>query len=164
MENSFNWFSPLGISVALFLVIGALWLVIGALTVPLHDSGIGNQTLFVSHSTDSAYFGVPPSELLNSNSAIPKLRTLLLTVIAGFLLLSGSAFIFVAWFGLRTGQPWALAALGTGSGLAIVWWALALRPYFSAGIPVTLGDLPPFMWIPAALILPAVILGWIGMG
>jgi hypothetical protein len=163
MENSFSWFSPLGISVALFLAIGALWIVIGALTVPLHDSSIGNKTIFVSQSTDSAYFGVPPSELLNSNAAIPKLRTLLLTVIAGFLLLSGSVFIFVAWFGIKTAQPWALSTLGIGSGLAIFMWVLALRPYFSAGIPITLGDLPPFMWIPAVLILPATILGWIGI-
>jgi len=164
MASSFSWLSPLGISVGIFLAIGALWFVIGALTVPLHDRSTGSEMLFVSHSTDSAYFGASPSELLASTPAIAKLRTLLLTVIAGFLLLSGSAFMLLAWYGLRTGQPWALGTLAIGAVLAIVWWTLALLPYFRSGIRVTLGDLPPFMWIPAILVLPAAILGWIGLG
>jgi len=31
------------------------------------------------------------------------------------------------------------------------------------GVNLTLFDVPPFMWVPAALLLPAVVLGWIGL-
>lgn len=163
MDDSFQWLSPLGISVALFLAIRALWIFIGALTVPLHKQSTGSEILFVSVTTDSAYFGGSPSDLLTSTPALAKLRTLLLTVIAGFLLLAGTAFVLLAWFGLRSGQAWSLGALSIGALLALAWWALALLPYVRSGIPVTLGDLPPFMWIPAVLVLPAILLGWIGV-
>lgn len=163
MTDSFRWISPLGISVSLFLVIGALWILVGALTVPFLNWRQETGGIFVSHSTDQAYFGGSPSELLATDSALFKLRTLLLIVIAGFLLLAGFTFTLIAWFGLRQGQAWALVTLGISGLLAIGFWALALLPYFRAGIPVTIGDLPPFMWIPAALILPAILLGWIGV-
>lgn len=163
MHDTFSWFSPLGISSVIFIAIGALWILIGALTVPLHHRSTGSEMLFVSHATDSAYFGGSPSELLTSIPALSKLRTLLLTVIAGFLLLAGTLFIFLAWFGLRQGQDWALLALAVGGLLALGWWAFALLPYFRIGIPVTIGDLPPFMWIPAFLMPPAIALGWIGL-
>ena len=104
MAESFKWFSPLSISVALFLAIGTLWVLIGALTVPFHNRSTGTEGIFVSHSTDEAYFGRSPSELLASDPALSKLRTMLLTVIAGFLLLAGVLFLSVAWFGLRQGQ------------------------------------------------------------
>lgn len=162
MIESFRWVSPLGASVAMFLVIGILWLLIGALTVPLHDSRLGTGGIFISHRTDTAFFGVDASDLLAGDPNLRKLRTLLLTVIAGFLLLSGSLFVSLAWFGLKAGLAWALPALSIGGLLAIGLWALALLPYFRAG-PVTLGDLPPFMWIPTALIVPATVLGWIGL-
>ena len=163
MEESFKWFSPLGISVALFLAFGTLWVLIGALTVPLLGKGIGPAIIFVSNSTDEAYFGRSPSELLASDPALSKLRTLLLTVIAGFLLLAGVLFLSVAWFGLRQGQTWALTALSVAGILALGFWVLSLLPYARSGIRLTIGDLPPFMWIPALLILPAIILGWIGL-
>ncbi len=162
MNDAFRWFSPLGISVGFFIAIGALWVFVGALAVPLHKRSDADY-LFVSNPTDTAYFGASPSELTPPGSALSKFRTLLLTVISGFLLLAGTTFILVAWFGLRSGQAWALAALGTGTILALIWWALALWPYFHAGIRVTLGDIPPLMWVPAFLILPAIILGWIGL-
>jgi len=163
LAEPFKWFSPLGISVALFLAIGTLWVLIGALTVPLLGKGIGPAIIFVSNSTDEAYFGTSPSELLASDPALSKLRTLLLTVIAGFLLLGGALFLSVAWFGLRQGQAWALTALSVAPILALGFWVLSLLPYARSGITLTIGDLPPFMWIPALLILPAIILGWIGL-
>jgi len=163
LAEPFKWFSALGISVALFLAIGTLWLLIGALTVPLLGKGIGPAIIFVSHSTDEAYFGRSPSELLASDPALSKLRTLLLTVIAGFLLLAGVLCLSVAWFGLRQGQTWALTALSVAGILALGFWVLALLPYARSGIPLTIGDLPPFMWIPALSILPAIIFGWIGL-
>jgi len=163
VAETFRWFGPLGISVILFVAIGVLWVLIGALTVPLHNRGIAPQIIFVSQATDSAYFGGSPAGLLASDPAISKLRSLLLTVIAGFLLLAGFLFVSVAWLGLGAGATWALVSLGLAGIVAIGFWAFLLWPYVRSGIPLTLSDLPPFMWIPTALILPAFVLGWIGL-
>ena len=163
MEASFNWVSPLGVSVGLFLVIGVLWLVVGALIVPLHHASFGREALFVSPKTDEAFFGSEPRRLLRDDLPLSKLRTLLFTVIAGFLLLAGILFIFIAWFALHRGQVWALAALGMGGLVAIAFWAIALWPYIHERIPIGVSDLPPFIWIPSVLILPAFILGWVGL-
>ena len=150
MGESFRWLSPLGASVGLFLAIGLLWLLIGALTVPFHNRGTGTEMIFVSHSTDREYFGTSPSEILSADPALSKLRTLLLTVIAGFLLLAGILCLSVAWFGLKQGERWALVSLASGGLVAIAFWALALLPYFRSGIPVTIGD--------------PILLGWMGLG
>jgi hypothetical protein len=42
-------------------------------------------------------------------------------------------------------------------------WVIVFRPYISAGASPELADLPPFMWIPAAVLLPAIALSWIGV-
>ena len=162
MDKNLTWLSPLGISVAFFLAIGFIWILVGALIVPFHKRA-GADIIFVSHRTDTAYFDAPSSQLVSPGSPLSKLRTLLFTVMSGLLLLAGCLFVFVAWFGLRRGQAWALVSLGLAGLPAIAYWAVALLPYFRSGIRVTLGDLPPFMWIPAMLILPATILGWIGL-
>ena len=162
MVDSFRWTAPLGISVILFTAIGALWILIGLLAVPLHKRASPDY-LFVSQPTDTAYFGAPPSQLAPPNSALAKFRTMLITVLSGLLVLAGSLFVFVAIFALRQGQAWALLALAISGLAAVIFWGLALLPYFQARIAVGLGDLPPFMWIPSALILPAIVLGWLGL-
>lgn len=161
-DDAFKWLSPLGISVSLFLVIGVLWVLIGALTIPLHKRS-GADIVFVSNGPDSSYFGGRPSELLSPDSPLAKLRSLLLIVIAGFLLLAGVTFVAIAWFGLRGGQAWTLYALAAAGGMAILVWTLALSAYVRAGVSLTLGDIPPFMWVPAVLIVPATVLGWLGL-
>jgi len=94
---------------------------------------------------------------------VAKLRTLLLTVVAGFLVLAGILSLAVAWFGLRDGQTWALVTLSVADGLALAFWWLALKPYFSLRPAIGISDLPPFIWIPTALIIPAIVLGTIGL-
>ena len=163
MTEAFRWTSPIGISVAIFLGIGFLWLLIGTLTIVLLNRTTGPQILFVSNSTDATYFGDSPDHLLATDTALFKLRTILIRVIAGFLVLSGLLYLFVAWYALRERHTWALVSLGAGGLLATFFWAVALLPYFRQGIHVTVGDLPPFIWIPAALIVPAIVLGWVGL-
>lgn len=163
MTEPSRWWSPLGVSVALFLVIGGLWLFVGALSFPLHRRGAGAQYVFVSARADTAYFGRSPSELVGSDPAFDKLRTMMIAVIAGLLLLAGATFVFVSWFGLRNGSTWALASLSLGGLLAIALWVFALLPYVKAGVRLTLADVPPFMWVPAILLVPATILGWLGL-
>jgi hypothetical protein len=43
-----------------------------------------------------------------------------------------------------------------GSGSVAFHWGSPL------GVSVALGELPPFQWVPAALLVPAAVLGWIG--
>lgn len=155
--------SPLGLSSALFVAIGALWLVIGALAYPLHRRGAAVEYLFVSTRADTAFFGRAPAELTAADPALDKFRTLAIAVIAGLLLLAGMAFVLVSWFWLRTGSGWALATLSIATLLAVTLWIVALAPYVKAGARLTLADIPPFMWVPAALVLPATILGWLGL-
>jgi hypothetical protein len=163
MNGSFQWTSLLGISVILFLIIGGLWLLIGVLT-PFLIKKANPEYLFVSQSTDTAYFGAPPSQLAPLGSPLVKLRTMLVIVISGFLIAGGMLVVCVAWFALRQGQPWALAALAVAIVPALVLWTLALSPYVRSGISLGLGDIPPLMSVPAILILPAAILGWLGLG
>jgi hypothetical protein len=162
MEVTFRWFSPLGASVAMYLVIGLLWFFIGLLTAPLLDRDTGGTILFVSERTDKAYFGGEPRLLMQSDPALAKLKIMLLTVIAGFLLLSGLVFISLAWFGVRERQLWAVLTLGIAGTVAVIFWGIALLPYSQAKIPLTLADLPPFIWLPTLLIIPATVLGIIG--
>jgi hypothetical protein len=162
MSDTFRWTGPLGISVILFSAIGLLWIVIGVLAVPLHKRG-NPDYLFVSQPVDTAFFGAPSSQLAPFDSPLAKFRTLLITVLSGGLVAAGALFISVALFGLKQGHAWALAALAIAGLAAVVFWWIALLPYFRAGIPVGVGDLPPFIWVPSALIPPATILGWLGI-
>jgi hypothetical protein len=158
----FTWASALGAGVALFLVGGAVHLLIGMFTPFLADSEVGRRMLFLSPRTDAALFGGDPATMLAADPVLARLRFTLMLVVGGLLVALGIAELSLAWFGVRGGQTWALWALTLG-GLAVlpVWYVL-LRPYFGAG-PVGLGDLPPFMWIPAVTFVPAIALSWIGI-
>lgn len=161
--SEFQWSSPLGASVTMFIMIGLLWLVIGVLSFPLHRRGANAQYIFVSERADNAFFGRSASDLLISDPALDKFRTMMIAIIAGFLLLAGTAFIFVSWFGLREGSRWTLACLSLSTLLAIALWATALFPYLKAGVKLTFADIPPFIWLPAIFLIPATVLGWIGL-
>ncbi|MGB2868872.1 MAG: hypothetical protein WBD36_10500 [Bacteroidota bacterium] len=161
--SQFNWASPLGASVLLFLISGVLHLLIGALTPVLIDSEFARKVLFISNRTDTALFGIEPSALLRKNSELSKLRTLLSGVMGGWLAVIGIFTLSVAWFGLRQHQPWALITLGVAGLIMLPFWYITFRPYLHAGITFTLSDLPPVFWIPAVTLIPAVLLGWLGI-
>jgi hypothetical protein len=40
---------------------------------------------------------------------------------------------------------------------------LSYAPSRAAGVTIRVGEMPPFQWVPAALLVPAAILGWIGV-
>ena len=163
MSQDFNWLSPLGISVALFLLYGAVYVLIGAFTPVMADSDIGRRTLVISNRTDRIVFGDSPENLLRNDPALTKLRTTIFNMLAGMLVAAGILVIAVAWFGLRQKQAWALGALALAGIAVLPFWWLVFRPYFQAGAPVGFFDIPPFMWVPGVLLIPAVVLGWIGL-
>jgi hypothetical protein len=159
----FQWLSPLGISIILFTLCGAIYILIGVLWPFLQNTDAARDLLIVSNRTDSRLFGQAPPQLLKSDPALDQLRTILYDMMSGLILLTGLFQLAITWCGLRQGQMWALAVLAVGGLALLPFWFLALRPYVQAGITLTLGDIPPFMWVPAALLLPAVVLGWIGL-
>jgi hypothetical protein len=153
--------------VLLFLAYGALYVFVGVVAGVVVSGALGPYeatTLFNTPASDTAAFGLErePAEILSRDPLLASLRRLLLLVVSGLLTAAGALVIAIAWFGLREGQPWALIAL-TLAGLAVIpfWW-VALLPYVRAGIPLTPLHVPPFMGI-AALVVPAALLGWLGL-
>jgi hypothetical protein len=156
-----GWGSPLGVSTILFVLYGLVYVVIGALTPLLHDRGIGATMLFISPRADTTLFGAAPIELLN-DPVLSRLRSLLLIALGGILVAAGILVLAIALFALRDGERWAVLALAIAGVSVLPFWALVFRPYIAAGVPLGLGDLPPFMWVPGVLLVPASVLGWIG--
>ena len=154
---------PLSFSVALFLAYGAVYVLIGTLTPLLHNRGLRPQILIITARADTELFGTPPADLLRDDPVLARLRSILLNMVGGLLTGAGCMVLALAWFGLRSGQAWALGALGLAGAVVLPFWRLALWPYVRAGVRLQLFDLPPFMWIPAALLGPALVLGWIGL-
>ena len=149
----------LSASVGLFLASGAFWVAIGLLIPIARDRGSGDRTLIVSPRSDTALFGDAPERLMRNDPSLGKLRAILLDVVGGLLVAAGALELVVAWFGLREREIWSLAALaGVGAGVLPFWWLVRGR-YVRAGAPLALFDIPPFMWVPAALLLPGAILG-----
>ncbi|HEU5317910.1 MAG TPA: hypothetical protein VFX49_17495 [Chloroflexota bacterium] len=163
MEADFRWGSPLGVSVVLFLVYGAIYLLIGGAWPLAHRLGADRAYLIISERTDAAVFGPSPAEILRTNHQLDQLRTILFAMMCGLMVAAGTLIATVAWFGLRRGQPWALAALVLAGVAVLPYWWIVFRPYTQVGAPIGLGDLPPFMWVPAALLGPAALVGWVGL-
>jgi hypothetical protein len=154
-----GWGSPLGLSTILFALYGLMYVIIGALAPLLLDRGIGPTMLFISPRADTELFGAAPIELLR-DPVLSRLRSLLITALSGMLVAAGILVLATTLFALREGERWAVVAL---AGIAVLpFWFLVFRPYLAADVPLALGDLPPFMWVPAALLVPAAVLGWIG--
>lgn len=145
----------------LFIISGVFWLIIGALSGILVDRNVGSQMVLLSPSTDAQLFGAPAQQVLADSSGVFLARYALIRWVAGFLVGSGVLVIGLAWFGLRGDEIWALAVL-TVAGLAVIpYWWISLGQYRAAGIRVGLGDIPPFMWVPAILMTVGALLGWI---
>lgn len=155
--------TALGWSTGLFIAFGAVWMIIGALTPFLHDTPTGRSTLIFSGATDTKAFGATPSEVLDGEPNVAKLRSILLQIVGGLLFVGGLLVVAVAWFALRRGERWAFVALAL-AGLAVLpFYVLAARPFLAAGTRIHFFDLPPFMWVTTALWIPATLCGWIAV-
>ncbi len=146
----------------LFAAVGIFWLLIGVLAALLTDRDIGMPMIFISERTDTALYGGHPHDVLER---IPELRILRHTTVkgalSGALVASGLLTAGLAWFGLERPEAWVLGLLTiVGVGVIPYWW-VSLAPYRNAGITLTLGDIPPFMWVPAIVMPVASLLGWV---
>ena len=162
-SNGLAWFSPLGISVSMFLLSGFLHVLIGGLTPFLFNSDFGRKILFFSNRTDAEYFGTEPEALLAKNQDLVRMRRILPGFCGAALLALGIFIMSLSWFALGRGQPWALWTLGVCGLVTFMGWCLSLWPYHQAGIRFALADLPPLFWIPGLLLLPSLLLGWMGL-
>ena len=159
----FHWGSSLGISVILFLFSGVLHLLIGVVTPFAVDSEFSRKILMISNRPDTAFFGTAPSQLIQKIPELAKLRAVLSPVVGGWLITIGIFTLAVTWFGLRNFQLWSLITLGICGAVLTLFWIITMRVYFRAGIEIQFSDLPPIFWIPAVSLIPALILGWIGL-
>src|SRR3989304_5551281 len=110
---NFQWLSPLGIAVVLFLLSSAINILtpIAGLFL-LHRYGpISPQTsqyFAFSARADEAWLGKPPAQLVEEFPGLRRLYLLLVDFTEAFALGFALLTIGLAWFGLRTGQGWAL--------------------------------------------------------
>lgn len=152
-----------GWSAALFIAGGIVWILIGALAVPMMNTPAGRSTLIFSSATDTKAFGATPQEVLDAEPNVDTLRTVLLRILAGFLVVGGLMVVAVAWFGWRGGASWAYATLTATALLVLPFWYFGAKPILDAGAEVRFFDIPPFMWVPTALWAPAIALGALSM-
>lgn len=163
MAEPFTWGSYLGVGVSLFLATAAFHLFIGVATPIAIRAISSDSTLIVTNRSDTKTYGKSPNEIIANEPAVRTFRNVVWTIIAGLLVGAAVVEAAVTWFGLRTGQAWALPTLAIEGVLLILFWFVALWPYVKAGAPLTLGDIPPFMWVPALLLLPATVFSWLGL-
>lgn len=147
----------------MFIAAGFVWLLIGLVTPFFMDTSSAKTTLFGSPTTDAALYGDAPEVILASNPELSLFRGMALGAIAGLLVGSGILVIGVAWFGLETPSNWALALLTVAGIVVIPYRWIIFAPYRSAGISLSIGALPPFMWIPSILMPLATVFGWIAV-
>jgi hypothetical protein len=167
-EGDFEWLSPLGVSVLLFIVQAALTIVVSVVILLLnhvitteahHETG----GFILSGRMDSLFFGKNVQQLVNDNPDLLEADRYTLYVRAGQWLAFGIFQIALAWFGLRNGESWALATIVLANVAALAGWIGVLVPFVSKGIALGL-DLPPVVLTLAAIILPiATIAGWVGL-
>ena len=103
----------LTLSVALFLTIATVHLVAGIGTpLSLYVRRRGEPAAFMSVRTDDIYMKTDVEKLLESGRGpFARLRVVLMNVVGGLLVAISILELAVIWFGLRSGEPWALAAL-----------------------------------------------------
>jgi len=161
--ESFSWTSSLGLGVALFLAAGAFQVLICVLTAAFVLSGGGGNALFFTERSDTGAYGKPPAEIVASEPGVDTYRHVVWLTWAAFLGAVGVMEAAVAWFGLREGASWALAVLAVEAVLLAVFWAAIIGIYLGKGAAVSLGDVPPLMWLTMALHAPALVLAWRGL-
>ena len=156
--------SALKMSVGLFLAYGAIYVLVGALTpFALMFMKEESKGLWVSHTADTIVYGATPQALVAREPAIGKLRDSILIGLAALMCAAGVLIMSVAWFALRRGEVWALGALAAAGCVVLPFYVLIFVPYVRAGAPIGIGHMQPFIMIPGILLIPGVILGWLGL-
>lgn len=160
MHEPFTWASYLGAGTALFLLIGVFHMLIGAGAVLL---GVPPTIVMLSPRTDHARFARDSKELLG-DEVVRELRVHHVIVLGGLIPGLGILEAGVAWYGVRTGQPWAVVVLAVAILAMVPFWLMMTRQLTKKGVPVSwAGDVQPFVVVPTFLVVPATVLSVIGL-
>ncbi len=159
----FHWRSLHGISVALFLLYGALNVYL-PLYVPftLHTKGpwsVGG--LVLTNETDLAMLG-QYANASQTDAQFGEFLVSFMDTMCAFMMAFALLQIAVVWFALRRGQIWALFAVALADLVTIPYYFVITQTYARFGV----GNAGAFMngfVILAALILAATALGWFGL-
>ncbi len=157
----FRWRSRLGLSVALFLVIGGLNFVAAvAVPITLHLFGPASVGgLVLGDPSDSVFLGRPLSGIATADPAMATFLVTFMDTMCAFMMSFAVLQIGVAWYALRRAQRWALWSSLLGN-LAIIPYYLAIGWTFAVrGAPVIVGLLGAFGF-PAVLAIVATVVGW----
>ncbi len=157
---AFRWSSFLGLGTILFLSASVFELLIGVFAPNI---GLPPTIVGLSSGTDLTFYGRSSTELL-SDPTVFGLRTHHTIVVGGLLVGLGVLGISVGWFGLRKGERWALGAMIASELVMWPYWAMMIGQYTSVGVQVALiGDVQPFVIVPAALTVPGIVFSWVGL-
>ena len=162
---NFRWRSWLGLTVAIFLLWGALNAFL-AIFVPvsLHRNGAGavGGTLVLGANEDTALLGRPLAAIAQDD---PKLNAFLVTfmdTMCAQMMAYAIVHLAVVWFGLRRAQLWALWAVAVGDLAIVPYYAAISITYDRVGAPLG-STVTDFVLALAAIILVATALGWFGL-
>jgi len=159
----FRWRSLLGISVALFLLYGALNVYL-PIYVPytLHTQGAWSVGgLVLTNEADLAMLG-SFAEAAQRDVRVGAFLVSFMDTMCAFMMAFALLQVALVWFALRAGQRWALFTV-TLSDLAIIPYYVAIaQTYARFGVSGT-DDFMRWLWTLTALILAASVLGWLGL-
>ena len=164
----FSWNNPLGIGTALFLSVGAVYMIIAcAGMIILHRQGVAASEargFFLGPKADSVWFGKPPNDVVRDNPQVGRMVLLFMDIITGFMLAFGIVTAGVAWFGLRSGNAWALWVLvAANAAMLATYWLLAMLPFMREYGFSYREVFHPYAAYPTVIIPIATVLAWIGL-
>lgn len=151
--------------VGLFILGGFVDILIGAATPIVTRVGglLPSNTFWMTRAADEVLFGHAPSQIILDQPAAGLLYRLAIDLIGGLILVFGVFQVALAWFALRRGEWWALWALVVGDLLFVYAWSWVVQVYIKRGAPLTFFSLPPNLWIPAILLIPAAVSSFLGL-
>ncbi len=158
-----NPLNPLTASALLFGAAGVFQALIGTATAIYVAAGGAGRALFFTERSDAGAFGQSPAELIAHAPGIDTYRHVVWLALGGLLLGVGLLEAAVAWWGIRAGALWSLVTLTAVAAVMATFWVAILGVYVRHGAAVSLGDVPPFMWVTALLHVLAIVLGWWGI-
>ncbi|MCA1553697.1 MAG: hypothetical protein LC737_04900 [Chloroflexi bacterium] len=160
---NFRWRSLLGVSVALFLLYGALNVFL-PIYVPytLHTNGAwSGGGLVLTNEADLALLG-SFAETAQRDVRVGAFLVSFMDTMCAFMMAFALLQMAIVWFALRAGQRWALFAVAL-SDVAIIPYFIAITQTYARFGVAGADDFMRGMWILAALILAATALGWFGL-
>ncbi len=166
---NFQWLSPLGLSVSLFLIQGGLTVFVALLVFVINQRIMERRAdyayggIVLSDRMDSLFFGRNTRDIIVSNPVMVQVDGYAMYVRVGLWLAFGIFQVALVWFGMRNGEAWAFWTVVLANVAALAGWVLVAIPFVQKGVPLGF-DLPPVVFLLPMFVVPvATILGWIGL-